>query len=288
MIRFLTFEMIHGKRSVGSTRLRVHNLIKYWPEAAIYKYGENPDVMIFQKVYTTQDYKFHKHFEGIKILDICDPDWLDGMPIKETIDVVDGITCPTEALADFMRQLTDKPIKIIPDRHDPQGLLERRIHSGIATRAIWFGYKQNAELLKFAIPSLERLNLSLMIVSNDDPQAWRWAMEPELYRSSYFYTKYDEDEIMNQLREADICILPPGNRPIDRFKSNNKTTKAWLAGTPVAVDGEQLRNLVNPEVRNAEAEAQYKTAKLEYNCKKSIEDLKEFIEQLKRVRNEKI
>ena len=52
-VRFMTFEQYHGKRNIGSTRIRVRNLLKHWKEADIYKYGENPDVLIFQKVYMT-------------------------------------------------------------------------------------------------------------------------------------------------------------------------------------------------------------------------------------------
>ena len=44
-------------------------------------------MLIFQKVYCTPDYKFPEHFEGIKILDICDPDWVDGASIVETCNL---------------------------------------------------------------------------------------------------------------------------------------------------------------------------------------------------------
>ena len=73
-VRFMTFEQYHGKRNIGSTRIRVRNLLKHWKEADIYKYGENPDVLIFQKVYMTGEtyrstaYKFHKYFPGTKIV----------------------------------------------------------------------------------------------------------------------------------------------------------------------------------------------------------------------------
>lgn len=278
MIRFMTFEMYHGKRNVGSTNIRVHNLLKYWPEAGLYKYGENPDALIFQKVYCQADYKFPAHFENIKILDICDPDWLDSQNIKETVDAVDGVTCPTEALAEFLRQLTDKPVKVIPDRHDTEGIPEPKTHYGEAKSAVWFGYKQNAELLRFAVLTLEKLGLSLTVISNDDPSANRWASKEDF---KYTFKKYNPDTIISELRKHDICVLPQGNRPQDRFKSNNKTTLAWLAGLPVATDGDELRTFMNPEVRNIEAKARYKKAMLEYNCKQSVEEMKAFIEELK-------
>ena len=118
-VRFFTFEQYHGKGNIGSTRIRVHYLIDRWDEAELYRYGENPDVLIFQKVYLQPDYRFPEHFEGIKILDICDPDWLsEQQNVVETINAMDGVTCPTESLKEFLEQLTDKPIRVIPDRHN--------------------------------------------------------------------------------------------------------------------------------------------------------------------------
>src|SRR5687768_10393536 len=101
IIKFFTFEKYHNKKGVGSTKIRVHNLLKYWDEASEYKYGEYADVMIFQKVYCTYDFKYPAHFPGIKILDICDPDWTEtpDIYIKETMDAMDAIVCPTEEFA---------------------------------------------------------------------------------------------------------------------------------------------------------------------------------------------
>lgn len=286
MIRFFTFEQYHGKRNIGSTKLRVHNLIKYWPEAAIYKYAEQVDVMIYQKVYTTQDYKFQKYFKGIQILDICDPDWFEGALINETVSYMDGVTCPTQEMADFIRQFTDKPIKVIPDRHDQENIKPLKEHTGEAKSVVWYGYKQNAELLTSAIPTIETLGLSLTIISNTDPMLWKWANEPEEYQNKYTFIKYDEATILDDLRRHDIAVLPQGVRPQDRFKSNNRTTRVWLAGVPVATDGDELRALLDPTERNKQAKANYELATKEYNVTKSVEEMKEFIKTLKEARNE--
>jgi hypothetical protein len=281
MIRFLTFEQFHNRRGIGSTNLRVHNLIKYWPEADIYKYGENPEAMIFQKVYMTQDYKFHKYFEGVKILDICDPDWFDGMLIKETVDAVDGVTCPTEELAKFIRQLTDKPVRVIPDRHDTDGLLPPKQHTKPAKRAVWFGYKQNAQLLQHALPSIEQAGLSLTVISNEDPYAQRWALNPEEFDKRYYFIKYKQENIIWDLQQHDICILPSGTRTVDRFKSDNKTTLAWLAGLPVAKDGEDMRRFIDPVERQKEVDDKHPYSLDNYDCRKSVTEMKAFIEELK-------
>lgn len=283
-IRFITFEAYHGKKDVGSTKIRVHQLIKHWPEANLYKYGENPDVLVFQKVYCQADYKFPAQFEGLKILDVCDPDWLEHQAIKETCDAVDGITVPTQALADFITQLTDKPVKVVPDRFDLTVLPSRKIHSGQATKAVWFGYKHNAELMRLVVPALEAKGISLTVISNEDPMMQRWAEDPESYNELYHFSKYNEDEFYSQMQKHDICILPIGNRPQDRFKSNNRTVKSWLAGIPVVTNMEELEKYLDPVARNTESAEKYNLAKKEYDCIKSVTDMKDFIEVIRDAR----
>lgn len=280
MIRFFPFESFHGKRDVGSTRLRVHKLIKYWPEAAVYKYAEKPDVMIYQKVYETADYIFPSHFKGIQILDICDPDWFDGAMIKNMTNLVDGITCATQPMADFIKQLTDKPVIILPDRHDLEEVPSPKSHKGSAKKVVWFGYQQNAEVLRFAVPTLERMGLQLSIISNSDPMAYRWANDPEAYQSKYKFKKYNSDTIYTDLQQYDICILPAGDRPQDRFKSNNKTIIAQLSGLPVATNVEELEQYVDGANRQTETGNKYQLAVRDYDVRLSVQEMKEFIDRL--------
>lgn len=272
MIRFFTFSQYHNKPNTGSTKIRVNNLIKYWPEADLYKYGENPDVLIFQKVYMQADYSYHAHFKGKKILDVCDPDWLDQQAIKKTVDNVDAVTVPTEPLADFIRQLTDKPVVVIPDRHDVEVFDKPKNHYGDAKKLVWFGYKQNAELLKSAIPYIERNGYELTIISNDPPNL----------PTEFNFVKHPTtpEEFKEEMLKYDICILPEGTRPEDRFKSNNKTTKAWMCGVPVATCAEDLERLKSAENRQKEAQECYAKAVKEYDCKLSIKQMKELIENL--------
>lgn len=280
MVRFQTFEQFHNKKNVGSTKIRVHNLIKYWDDADLYKYGENPEVLIFQKVYMTQDYRMPKYFKGLKILDICDPDWLDGALIKETVDVMDGVVCPTENIAKFIRQLTDKPVKVIKDRFDLDKFTKKE-HEGKTTKVVWFGYMHNAEILKFTMPSLENRNLQLIVVSNQDPQAWGWVMEdPEKYKDKYTFYAWREQTAYKQIQEADICVLPKGGRPQDKFKSENKTTIARLLGLPVATNADELDALMTAEARIQEVDKWYDKTRMEFDCKKSVQEYQDFIKEL--------
>ena len=274
-VKALTFEQVHNKPGTGSTNIRIHQLIKYWPEFSLYRYGQNPDVLIFQKVYILSDYKFPKHFENLKILDICDPDWLEGHAIVETVQAMDAITCPTEALAEFIRQFTANPVVVIPDRFDLEVLPKPKKHEGVAKTVVWFGYSHNVGCLKPALGILDSLGLRLLIISNDDPNITRWRSVN--MRDQYQFIKYDEKTIYDDLQKADFCLLPDNFRPQDRFKSNNKTVKAILAGLPVAKTSEEVKLYMDSAEREAFLINNYDTISKEYDVKKSIEQYKELI-----------
>lgn len=283
-VRFFTYSQFHNKNPVvGSTFIRVNQLLKYWPEAALYRYGENPDALIFQKVYVADDYQFPKHFEGIKILDICDPDWNEGMNVAETARAMDAITCSSEALAKFMQQLTDAPCIYVPDRWDVRAMKPPREHHGKAKTVVWFGYMHNADTLKPALRTINELGLNLLIISNDDPIIHRFDVRE--HKEYYKFKKFKQEEIDEDLRKADFAILPGDFRPQGRFKSNNKTTKAILNGLPVATNGDELRAFVEPEARNEYLRKHYAIIKEEYDVRKSVEQLKEIIAEAQRNRD---
>jgi hypothetical protein len=280
MVRFFTFEAFHAKSNVGSTKIRVHNLIKYWKEAELYKYGEKPDILIFQKVYVGGDYKVPITFPAIKILDICDPDWLEGVPIKETVDAMDAITCPTEPLAEFIRQLTDKPVRVIKDRFDLTEFPSRKTHRGQAKTVVWFGYHHNASALKLAVQSIERRGLRLKVIADQDPFASRWASKPSEFENNYEFVKYRPDTAYLEIQKADVCVLPKMNRPQDRFKSENKTVIAQLLGLPVATTADELDKFMTAEARTKAVDTVYDTIRKAYDVKLSIKQYKDLIDEI--------
>ena len=275
MIRFFTKSQFDGKlEPIGSDFIRVRQLLKYWPEAGLYKYGEKPDVLIFQKVYIGDDYKFPKNYQGIKILDICDPDWTEGINIVETCHAVDAVTCPTEPLAEFIRQFT-KNVYVVPDRFDLEVIPEPKQHTGDAVNVVWFGYSHNADCLRYAIPVIEELNLNLTIISNDDPIVNRWGIRNR--EEYYTFVKYNEATIYSDLQKADFAVLPDGGRPTDIFKSNNKTIKSNLAGLPVAKTADGVRKFIKAEARNKWIADNLDQIRQDYDVRKSVEEYKEII-----------
>jgi hypothetical protein len=282
-ISFFTFEKFHNKTGVGSTMIRVHNLLKYWPEASLYKYGENPDVLIFQKVYCSEDYKFPANFKGLKILDVCDPDWLEGTPIKETVDAMDAVVCPTQPLVNFIKQLTDKPVIVIPDRYDMVTIPKPKKHHEKAKTVAWFGYRHNAETLKPALNLINELGLKLLVISDDNPLVWQWLHGPDgdkFRDKNYIFKKYEESTFYRTLQKADFCIFPQGDRPQDIYKSNNKATKSILAGLPVAKNADEIRDFIEPDKRTAWINTKYRETMRDYDCKMSVKEYEDLINDL--------
>lgn len=83
------------------------------------------------------------------------------------------------------------------------------------------------------------------------------------------------------MQQCDFAILPNGNRPQDRFKSNNKSIKAILAGLPVAKTKEDVERLMNPVAREEYMVKNYNKTKKAYDCKESVRQYKELIATLK-------
>lgn len=284
-IRFFTMEQFHNKSATGSGNIRVRNLLKYWPEADLYKYGEKPDVLIFQKVYVSEStqglYNFPVTYDGgIKILDLCDPDWIEpAYRLKSTVDGVDAVTCSSQAIVDFVKQITDKPVRLIRDRFDLDNFPEVKKHKGEAKDLVWFGYSHNAEVLRGVVFYAKKKGLKLTVVSDRDPEAWQ-VIGDESFRESYKYVKWGDDAY-EMIQRRDICVLPKGTRPVDRFKSNNKTTVARLLGLPVARSPEDIERFMSPEAREAEKDKWYTRVRNDYDVKLSVKEYKELIDDLK-------
>lgn len=279
-----TFEQFHGKRNIGSTNIRVRNLMKYWPEYEMYKYGQKYDTLIFQKVYVTQSrqglYQFPVTYKGgLKILDLCDPDWFQAPNmLKATVDGVDAITASSQGIVDFIKQLTDKPIVHIKDRFDLNDFPPKKEHKGKAKDIVWFGYAHNAEVLRGVVFHCLKRKLRLTVIADSDPQIWQVTGD-ESFKEYYTFIKYDE-LAYQKIQAHDICVLPKANRPQDKFKSDNKTTIARLLGLPVATSPEDLDKFVDAKARNEEVDKWYDKTRQEYNVERSVEEYKQLIDKL--------
>lgn len=280
-VKIETFQHFHGRLrgAIGSSIIRGDWLVNNWPEAELWTNGAKADVMIYQKAY----WSYHmKDFDGIKILDMCDPDWLKGeCKLKELEEYIDGITCSTEELTKVISNLVDVPVRTIPDRIDfTQFPNKPKIHKGRAKTACWFGYMHNAEVvLNMIIQTLSEHDLSLVVISDRD-------FNPlDGYGVEITNIQYDIATAYDFIRDCDIVLNPVSNERNFRFKSNNKSLISWALGVPVAKSAEDLIALLDADVRNKEIEKRQKELKEKWDIKYSVEEYKKLIKEINAKKN---
>jgi len=273
-VRFFTLEHYRLRKRYGSTKLRVRNLLPYWPEAGLWRNGDRPDVLVLQKAYGSHP------SAPVMILDICDPDWEQNDQVMSTVRQVDAVTCPTEALADVLR-VHARRVVVIPDRHDLARLPSPRGHHEVARRIVWFGQHQNALALESLIPTIEQSELSLTVVSDRNPHVYRYADRPHAFRRCCSYSRFRWRTIHALLREHDVCLVPRRNVPSDGFKSDNRETLALLCGVPSARSPQELLALAaDPALRSRRAIEGRAWAQQHRDCRQSVAELQALIATL--------
>lgn len=277
-IAFATMENFENRAegSVGSSMIRARWLIKHWPEAEEYKIGYEYDAIIFQKVYWKDMFA---NFQGIKILDICDPDWLDGKPVFEYVEMADAVVTSTPALADYIQKMAPgKKVICIPDRVDLDSCPRLKFtHQGDLKRVVWFGYHQNFHYVEPCLDEFTRLGIKLTIIA-DMP----FTVPMGYVGAEVENIKYEQKSVMALLSRYDAALLPQVSDVDIRghFKSNNKDTQCWALGLPVIKLPTDLDAFKDPEVRKAEAEEKRKLVEKEYDVKLSVDEYQELIKTI--------
>jgi len=273
-IGFILFEKFHGKRNIGSSRLRGHNIIRCWPEAESFKQSGKYDAVILQKVYFAE---YAKHYKGVKILDICDADFLDAAPVIQTVINVDAITCPTEPLKEYYEQLTDKPVYVIPDRQDLDFHRFKKVHKGEAKSVVWFGYSGNSIVLEKTLLKLKKMKLKLGIIADQEYHAPAFLPDEQVINF-----KWDLETVNENMLKFDMALLPRDEKGNFKYKSNNKKTKAWALGLPVAEEPEDIDRFIDPDERRKEARKRITEVRENYDIKSSVDDFREIIKDIKK------
>jgi hydroxymethylpyrimidine pyrophosphatase-like HAD family hydrolase len=297
-VGIITFEMFEGRSDIGSSRIRGEWLCKHWKEAELYRQGQEYDVLIFQKAYWVE---LAREFKGIKIFDLCDPDFLHwGYRTKEMIEEVDVITTSTNALAESLKQITNKPVYCIPDRLNLEEHNERKIHKDRAKSVVWFGYSTGFSMIDTALKVIEELKLNLIVISNQGyilpvnyikPQVMNGMTDKEVKqvlqeqdRKEHWIElknyKWTRETVNKDILKGDIVINPQLKTGKWRFKSNNKTLTAWSIGMPVANSYQELEKFLDVEDRKKEAEIRLKEIKEKWDIKISVEELKKIINEI--------
>lgn len=276
-IGFHTMEK-HSNRepnSVGSSRIRARWLFDEWEEAEEFKVGQKYDVVIFQKVYW-KDYI--KSFNGISILDLCDPDWLDGAEVIEHCHLVDAITTSSENLAIYVRKFVkDKPVIYVPDRIRMQDIepYQKTKHREVSKTAVWHGYSHNQRYLYKTLNWLTKYELSLEIISNEPFNP------PPGFKTHVGFTKWSYPDVYKEIARYDLLLMPSVQTEDYRghFKSNNKSLDGYALKIPVINEPEDFERLITKEAREQEVEEKLQLIKDQYLIKHSIQQYKDIIDQ---------
>jgi len=267
-IAMLSMEKYDNRRaeSVGSSRIRCRWVMKYDKRLEPFKNGFHYDAVIYQKAYWDEHMRA---YNGIKIFDLCDPDWMEGKPITEVAELVDGFTVPTKPLADFIKQLTNKPVLIIPDRVDPEHIPVKTEHIGKARSVVWFGYSSNQVVLDQCMIFLKSKLLQLVVISEKN------------YHDADVNVVWDYRTLCEEIVKHDFVLMPDYKKNLRHsFKSPNKTLTSWALGMPVATGPEDIIRFMDPAERQKEADLRRAEVLEKHHSRLSGQEYVTFIEEI--------
>lgn len=265
------------KNSVGSTRIRCTWVLNHWPEAEVFKIGAKYDAVIFQKAYFLD---YMRIYDGIKILDLCDPDWMEGKPVIEAAALCDAVTVSSPGLHEYLSKILEKPVVYVPDTVDLGVHTEKKHHEGRARSAVWFGYHHNQSVLDQVLPTLKRLGLTLTVISDLPyfPTASIEGIDKSWVSTNIRNVKFDPETINEEIVNGGDFVL--NNRPETgkfKFKSDNKTIIAWALMMPVAKTAEDVERYLDPEERKKEAVARHEEVEREWTSRRTVQEYSDVI-----------
>jgi len=120
--------------------------------------------------------------------------------------------------------------------------------------------------------------LELIVISNEA------FLPPPSFRNkiNIINHKWTPETVNTDILSADIVLNPKLNVGRFKFKSDNKTVKAWALGMPVAQDDRELKKFMKQEEREKESILRIKEVEDKWDAKLSVQEYKDFIDQLKK------
>lgn len=242
----------------------------------LYERGMTPKVLVLSKRYdeaSVAEACALRDAHGTRvILDLCDnhfsfdgqdPEWrARSDTLKSAVAAADLVTASTETLADVIREACPDAGNVIvigdaaEQPFDPGliargrdlgaeidlALLSQKL-SGNRRRLVWFGnhgsgYASGGMLdLRRIYPLLEKLDaetpLQLTIISNSHKK-YRQTIEGWRIRTRYL--RWRPTTFSRALRLHELCLIPIGDNPFTRCKTNNRVAAALLHNLPVVAD----------------------------------------------------
>lgn len=206
-----------GDKNIASSRLRVHLIAPYLgysfdlPDQ--YKKG---DILIIQKAHKIDELKKAKS-QGVKcIFDIDDP-YLHHRTYAGMAEIADLVTVDSNLRAEYVRKYTEKPIMIIPNALDWDGITRKEdVRNGIAG---WTSYGNNAGLL-------EGINIPFKLRLITTPDA------KEYFHQPFEQIDWSLETVDEEIRKCEIMICHLPLNEITKQKSMHKLLKSWANGVP--------------------------------------------------------
>jgi hypothetical protein len=283
---FLSFANFHGRKDIGSSRIRSDWVVKHWPEGIginveNFVQGHAYDFVVYQKVYWI---KHAKEYKGIKILDMCDADWYDWeYSIDEMISYMDAVTTSTEALAEAIRKIIkgavasghmkeEIPVVWIDDRMCPEWhSVKKTEHEDKIRWVTWYGYSHNLRTIDPIVPYLKAQGYQLCVIAD------------KAYKHADKNLPWTKESINRDIVEnSDIVLNPRMDWGKWQYKSDNKTVSAWALGVPVARTLEEFESLLTKEAREQEAEKRFKEVEERYHPRLSAVQYAEIVIEAKK------
>lgn len=271
MTGFCLFENFHQKKHIGSSRIRGRWVMQKMRDAEEFVQGKDYDSVVYQKTYWREHARM---FHGKKVLDICDPDWLDGVELVSFVKNVDAITVPTVPLKTDIERMTDKPVFLIPDRILFDGFPERKKHFGTAKKVGWFGYSHNVSTLDPALVKIKKMGLTLVVISNANLQSTECEIEN---------ISWSEETVYKNLQTVDFVLLPDYLKGRGVYKSQNKTELSWALGLPVAKTPQDMDRFMDGLERENESKEKSSWARKECDVTKSAEEMQAVLDSIQKV-----
>jgi glycosyltransferase involved in cell wall biosynthesis len=224
-----------GDTSVGSSRLRVHNIYPHLVGKGydIQLYGDpaDCDVAIFQKVF---DKKTVERCKSVTILDIDDNNFEftnDSIACRNISRTVSAIVTSTPELATIAQKYSNNFVDIIPtsiDIYSNHSTLPNGFKNKV-TLAGWIGNPENLHYLDVITDVIRNIGLKLRVITRAADVDCKWWNKNKDIIELYDWTLESSDKL---LMECDIGIAPLKNDSWSNAKSGVKILKYWALGIP--------------------------------------------------------
>lgn len=259
-------------------KIRAVQLTRHWPEAELFTIGRHYSAVIFQRAYWLE---YARAFQGVKILDIADPDFLHwNSSCLAMADLCDFVVTSNQELAEMLSRHTRTAIRCIPDRMDVQSICrEGKEHSGNgpAKTVVWHGCSSEFASLDAVIPDLLRYGIDHFIVICIGTARYQL---PARFAGKLRINNYswEPETVHGHLLEADIVLDYRPDRGRENGQPNSNTVLAWALRLPVAHCARDLQALIPEAARVREAADRYAHVTTQCDVRQSVEDYRSLIQ----------